>query len=84
MFLTDSRYGNISDTNITSAGGGGGKSEARKAKLQVKNEKLDEQRKRKIEEEEKLKMEKRAKQPQVASGEIESGIHPSRRRQVNK
>lgn len=84
MSQTDIWCGEIADINVTSAGGGGGKSEARKAKLQVKNEKLDEQRKRKIEEEEKLKMEKRAKQPPAASGRTESGIHPSRRRQVNK
>lgn len=72
----------IANAQVTSAGGGGGKSQVRKTKLQAKNVKLDEQRKRKIEEEEKLKMEKRAKQPQVAQGETESGIHPSRRRQI--
>lgn len=83
LHVSDIRHDRITNGDITSAGGGGGKSETRKAKLQVKNEKLDEQRKRKIEEEEKLKMEKRAK-PQAASGWTESGIHPSRRRQVNK
>ncbi|KAI5846339.1 hypothetical protein DFP73DRAFT_593402 [Morchella snyderi] len=63
------------------AGGGGGKSKARKTKLETKNQKLDEQRKRKIEEEEKLKTEKKAKQPQ-GDNEGQTGIHPSRRRQV--
>ena len=66
------------------AGGGGGKSTNRKAKLRVKNERLNEQRKRRIQEEEKQnKKAATEKAPEFTAGTAENGdIHPSRRNRV--
>ena len=61
--------------------GGGGNTKDRRAKIQAKNTKLNEERVRKIHEEEKAKAEKAmAGQKQAAIDE--SAIHPSRRRMV--
>jgi len=58
--------------------GGGGNTKDRRAKIQEKNQKLNEQRFRRIQEEEKAKLEKKKE-----SGAIdESAIHPSRRARV--
>ncbi len=56
--------------NVELTAGGGGKSEARKEKLQVKNERLSEQRKRRLVEEEKQKArrEKKGKGKGQATG----------------
>ena len=61
--------------------GGGGNTKDRKAKIQAKNTKLNEERVRKIHEEEKAKAEK-AMEGQKQAAIDESAIHPSRRRMV--
>ncbi|KAK5149245.1 hypothetical protein LTR04_007294 [Oleoguttula sp. CCFEE 6159] len=75
------------------AGGGGSKSSARKTKLQEKNERLNEQRKRRAEEEAKVKAKAERKKHGAVKGEADEekpgvatpptrgdgqGIHPSR------
>ncbi|RDL36064.1 uncharacterized protein BP5553_06676 [Venustampulla echinocandica] len=62
--------------NVELTAGGGGNTKDRKAKIQNKNQKLNEQRVRRIKEEEKTKMGKRE------AALDESGIHPSRRAQM--
>jgi nucleolar protein 6 len=62
--------------------GGGGNTKDRRAKIQDKNTKLNEERVRRLQEEEKTKWEKRAKQPPQELDE--NGIHPSRRGIVPK
>ncbi|KAF8419645.1 hypothetical protein EV426DRAFT_614206 [Tirmania nivea] len=69
----DGKWGRKINVELTA--GGGGISKARREKLSVKNEKLNEERKRKVQEEEKLKVEKRAKN---VEGNGNEGIHPSR------
>lgn len=68
------------------AGGGGGKSRERKTKLRVKNERLNEQRKRRMQEEEKLNKEGKKgndKEPESTLPPADnSDIHPSRRGRV--
>lgn len=66
------------------AGGGGGKSTNRKAKLRFKNERLNEQRKRRIQEDEKQnKKATTEKAPKFTAATAENGdIHPSRRSRV--
>jgi nucleolar protein 6 len=59
--------------------GGGGNTKERKAKIQGKNEKLNEERYRKIQEEAKAKLEKA---PEGGKTIDESAIHPSRRGRV--
>ncbi|RPB19436.1 hypothetical protein L211DRAFT_766191, partial [Terfezia boudieri ATCC MYA-4762] len=61
--------------NVELTAGGGGTSKDRREKLSVKNEKLNEERKRRAQEEEKLKLEKQAKKAEENGNE---GIHPSR------
>jgi len=65
--------------NCTSAGGGGNTKE-RRAKIQGKNEKLNEERVRRAQEEAKAKLTKGQKKNEA--GIDESAIHPSRRRNV--
>ncbi|RDW77411.1 hypothetical protein BP6252_05464 [Coleophoma cylindrospora] len=59
--------------NVELTAGGGGNTKDRKAKIQGKNEKLNEQRVRRIQEEEK------AKYAKTAAATAVDGIHPSRR-----
>jgi nucleolar protein 6 len=63
------------DLTINS-GGGGGNSKDRKAKIQDKNQKLNEERARRIQEEEK------AKATKIGTSVDENSIHPSRRTRV--
>lgn len=58
--------------------GGGGNTKGRRAKIQEKNHKLNEQRVRRMQEEEKAKLEKSSN----AAAIDESAIHPSRRARV--
>lgn len=58
----------------TNSAGGGGNTKDRRAKIEEKNQKLNEQRVRRIQEEEKAKFAKAA-----GASPDESGIHPSRR-----
>ncbi|KAH8667428.1 hypothetical protein BGZ60DRAFT_528730 [Tricladium varicosporioides] len=64
--------------NVELTAGGGGNTKDRRAKIEQKNSKLNEERVRKIQEEEKAKWAKKAE----AGGVDESAIHPSRRRFV--
>ncbi|KAH6671721.1 hypothetical protein B0J14DRAFT_79684 [Halenospora varia] len=64
--------------NVELTAGGGGNTKDRRAKIEQKNSKLNEERIRKIQEEEKAKWAKKAE----AGGVDESAIHPSRRRFV--
>lgn len=65
------------------AGGGGAKSKERKEKLQTKNEKLNEERKRRALEEEKQgrKVKRKAESTGVTAVD-DNDIHPSRRGRV--
>ncbi|PMD46389.1 hypothetical protein L207DRAFT_507304 [Hyaloscypha variabilis F] len=65
--------------NVELTAGGGGNTKERKAKIQGKNEKLNEERYRKIQEEAKAKLEKA---PEGGKTIDESAIHPSRRGRV--
>ena len=58
--------------------GGGGNTRGRKAKIQDKNQKLNEQRVRRMQEEAKIKLGKSSN----AAAIDESAIHPSRRTRV--
>lgn len=82
--------------NVELTAGGGGKTDARKEKIKVKNERLDEQRKRRIEYEgkEKERADKKAKKSAPASEskgpasaevdvETDADIHPSRRKMIS-
>ena len=70
------------------AGGGGGKSSERKTKLRIKNERLNEQRKRRVLEEAKVNRKgKRQQGKEKESRNIQApadntDIHPSRRSRV--
>ena len=64
-------------TLACSAGGGGGKSVARKEKLVAKNEKLNEERQRTGAERVKDKVDRRTQ-----AADAENGMHPSRRRRI--
>lgn len=64
--------------NVELTVGGGGNTKARKAKIEEKNERLNEQRVRRLQEEEKAKLAKPKKEEKVD----ESAVHPSRRRFV--
>jgi nucleolar protein 6 len=66
-------------TNIDYRAGGGGNTKDRRAKIQGKNQKLNEERFRKIQEEEKVKL---AKATEGGKTIDESAIHPSRRGRV--
>ncbi len=68
--------------NVDLTAGGGGNTKQRREKIEVKNEKLNEERVRKIQEEEKAKWEKKAKGGAAEVKIDESGIHPSRRGRV--
>ncbi|KAE9370544.1 hypothetical protein N431DRAFT_344280 [Stipitochalara longipes BDJ] len=65
--------------NVELTAGGGGNTKDRKAKIQGKNEKLNEERFRRIQEEAKAKLEKA---PEGGKTIDESAIHPSRRGRV--
>ncbi|KAI9875233.1 MAG: hypothetical protein M1830_008715, partial [Pleopsidium flavum] len=66
------------------AGGGGAKSQERREKLQTKNEKLNEERKRRALEEEKVSRKANKKDAKVADVATEDAgdVHPSRRGRV--
>jgi len=66
-------------TNMEYRAGGGGNTKDRRAKIQGKNEKLNEERFRRIQEEEKAKLAKAAEGGKTID---ESAIHPSRRGRV--
>lgn len=65
--------------NVELTAGGGGNTKDRRAKIQGKNEKLNEERFRRIQEEEKAKLAKAAEGGKTID---ESAIHPSRRGRV--
>lgn len=65
------------------AGGGGAKSKGRKEKLQAKNEKLNEERKRRALEEEKQSRKAKTKEKSARVTAVDDGdIHPRRRARV--
>ncbi|MCJ1403900.1 hypothetical protein MMC11_007123 [Xylographa trunciseda] len=67
------------------AGGGGAKSEERKSKISIKNERLDEQRKRRALEDGKAALSIAASSnDQITTPADESAIHPSRRKLVTR
>jgi len=62
--------------NVELTAGGGGNTKERRAKIQGKNQKLNDERVRRIQEEEKVRATKNG------GSTDESGIHPSRRARV--
>jgi nucleolar protein 6 len=66
-------------SNIDYRAGGGGNTKDRRAKIQGKNQKLNEERFRRIQEEEKAKLTKATEGGKTID---ESAIHPSRRGRV--
>jgi nucleolar protein 6 len=71
-------YGRTLTDDVCGSAGGGGNTKDRRAKIQGKNEKLNEQRARRMQEEEKAKLAKSSNEASID----ENAIHPSRRARV--